>query len=157
MLHFHVAVFSEYLGGQSSTKQRRCVAWNMQIALLRRRGIPITYSWTIGLSRGILNWKSSHHSTLSCLCIGLPPKHITYYLFTYLLSCITNSIRAQTYDVVIHGKTRILNRDHATILIPGGKGGALIVIDCIFLFLFSFLKPQIPGGPPAPHFYDTYE
>ena len=35
------------------------------------------------------------------------------------------------------------------ILIPGG----LLVVDCLFLFPFSFLKPQIPGGalkPPQP-------
>ena len=39
-------------------------------------------------------------------------------------------------------------RDHVRILILGG----LIVIDCLFLFLFSLLNPQIPGGlkPPQP-------
>jgi hypothetical protein len=34
------------------------------------------------------------------------------------------------------------NRDYVRILIPRG----LSVMDCLFLLLFSFLNPQIPGG-----------
>ena len=33
----------------------------------------------------------------------------------------------------------VLIRDHVRILIPGG----LLVIDCLFLFLVTFLNPQI--------------
>ena len=33
-------------------------------------------------------------------------------------------------------------RDYVRILILRG----LLVMDCLFLFLFSFLNPQIPGG-----------
>ena len=38
-----------------------------------------------------------------------------------------------------------VGRDYVRILIPWGEGGGLLVIDCLFLFMFSFLKPQIPG------------
>ena len=34
------------------------------------------------------------------------------------------------------------SRDYIRILIPRG----LLVMDCLFLLLFSFLNPQIPGG-----------
>ena len=37
-------------------------------------------------------------------------------------------------------------RDYVRILIPRG----LLVMDCLFLLLFSFLNPQIPGGAKAP-------
>ena len=40
---------------------------------LRRRGIPITYSWTIGLSRKIM---VNHHSSSS---LGFRPGSISYY------------------------------------------------------------------------------
>ena len=39
-------------------------------------------------------------------------------------------------------QTFLPTRDYVRILILGG----LLVIDCLFLFVFSFLNPQIPGG-----------
>ena len=38
------------------------------------------------------------------------------------------------------------SRDYVRILIPGA-----LVIDCLFLFLFSFLNPQFRGGVKPPH------
>ena len=87
MLHFHCTVFSEYLEEDRIALSRGGV-WRgiCKSPYLEDEAYQLLIHGQLDCPVGILNWKSSHHSTLSCLCIGLPPKYITYYLFTYLLS-----------------------------------------------------------------------